>query len=143
MTKKLNSNQFDLEAFSLRQEATNRKLEESMALLIDTSLKRGTPDAADLGPIPPRWKLPPSIVVPPKGTEAESLPKVKPDAPRFNGENATEWIRKIQRYYNHYFTPLQDQIYLTSYLFDHPTSNWLTYWEDTVHTSRGSSSWSR
>lgn len=69
-------------------------------------------------------------MVPPAGVNAEPVTRVKPEAPRFNGDNATEWIRKIQRYFNYHYTPLQDRIYLTSYLFDHPASSWLTYWED-------------
>ena len=118
--KKLMSNQFDLEAFSRRQEATNRKIEESLSILIDASLKPRLPDAATASSATRGWKLPPSLTQPPTGAETEPLPRVKPEAPRFNGDNAADWIRKIQRYFNHHFTPLQDRIYLSAYLFDHP-----------------------
>ena len=128
--KKLSSNQFDLEAFSRRQEATNRKIEESLALLLDASLQNKPPDAAGPRATSKGWRLPPSLDQPPAGIVAEEIPRVKPEAPRFNGDHAAEWIRKIQRYYNYHYTPLKDRLYLTAYLFDHPASSWLTYWED-------------
>ena len=119
--KKLMSNQFDLEAFSRRQEATNRKIEESLSILIDASLKSRLPDAAIASPSTRGWKLPSSLTQPPTDVETEPLAWVKPEAPPFNGDNAADWIRKIQRYFNHHFTPLQDRIHLSHiYLITRP-----------------------
>ena len=64
----------------------------------------------------------------------EPIKRVKPVAPQFNGEHAAEWIRSIQRYYNYHYTPLKDRLHLSAYLFDHPASSWLTYWEDNCKT---------
>ncbi|KAG6385348.1 hypothetical protein SASPL_154181 [Salvia splendens] len=73
--KKLNHNQFNLKSFTRRQEVTNKKLEEGIALLLDVSHRRKPLVPDDLGPGPPRWKLPPSILVPPEGMQAEQLPR--------------------------------------------------------------------
>ena len=128
--KKLLSIQFDLEVLTRKQDTQAKKIEDSLAILIAASKKQHA-EPPDPVLAPSRsWKLPQSLVRPPQGQETVPLPKIKPEAPRFNGENAMEWIRKIQRYFNHHYTPLKDRIYLTSYLFDHPASSWLTYWED-------------
>ncbi|KAG6394777.1 hypothetical protein SASPL_145367 [Salvia splendens] len=46
--KKLSSNQFDLDSFTRKQEAMNRKLEEGIALLLDASLQNRPPDPSCL-----------------------------------------------------------------------------------------------
>lgn len=128
--KRLNSNQFDLEAFSRRQESTNREFKESLALLIDASLKNRPHDVAQTHTVNKGWRLPPSRDRPPEGVTAEELPQVKPEVLH----HAAEWIWKIQRYYNYDYTPLKDRLELMGYLFDFPASSWLTYWEDNCKT---------
>ena len=56
--------------------------------------------------------------------------RLRVDPPRFDGQNAAEWIRHMQYYYNYYYTPLSDRLYLTQYLFDPPASDWMAYWTD-------------
>ncbi|XP_042055936.1 uncharacterized protein LOC121800429 [Salvia splendens] len=86
---------------------------------------------------PQRWSPPPSVTQEPMGFKSSSMPRLKP--PRFDGKMALDWISKVQEYYNHYHTPLDDRLYLTKYLFDPPVTDWFhTYtktdidgsWED-------------
>ena len=75
------------------------------------------------------WRLPPSLTQPPTGMVPSALSRPRFDAPRFDGANVVEWICNMQRYYNHYYTPLSDRLYLTQYLFDQPASDWMTSWK--------------
>ncbi|XP_042037749.1 uncharacterized protein LOC121783641 [Salvia splendens] len=129
---KLKSHQFALESFMRRQDATTKDIKDSLALLLAASRNRGKepPDPTPLSPTGRGWKLPTSHVLPPQGIVPDPLPRVRLEPPRFNGEHAVDWSRNIQKYYNHHYTPLVDCLHLTSYLFDHPTSKWLTYWEE-------------
>ena len=72
------------------------------------------------------WRLPPSLTQPPTGMVPSASSRPRFDAPRFDGANVVEWICNMQRYYNHYCTPLSDRLYLTQYLFDQPASDWMT-----------------
>ena len=96
LDKKLMSQQCDLEGFMRRQEATNRKIEDSLALLLDPGHGHHTkpPDRPPNTTATRGWHPPPSILQPPHGVVPEPLVKVKPEPPRFNGENAPDWIRK-------------------------------------------------
>ncbi|XP_042017749.1 uncharacterized protein LOC121765611 [Salvia splendens] len=132
--KTVMTHKFDQENFARQQAALNKQLEKTLADLT-TAINRRIPVQINATPSPPvsrGWTLPPSITVKPVGFDPETHPKLKGDAPRFNGENATTWIRKIQKFYNHSFTPLDDRVYLTSFLFDDPAADWLNYWEDNV-----------
>ena len=56
------------------------------------------------------------------GAHGMALPHPRFDAPRFDGENIVEGIHDMQLYYNHYYSPLSDRLYLNKFLFDHPAS---------------------
>lgn len=132
--KTMMSHKFDQENFARQQTALNNSLDKTLADLTN-AINRRIPVQGGATPSPPSargWKLPPSITTRPIGFDPETHPKLKGEAPRFNGENVTTWIRQIQKYYNHSFTPLTDRIYLTLFLFDDPAADWMSYWEDNV-----------
>ncbi|KAG6408291.1 hypothetical protein SASPL_131296 [Salvia splendens] len=76
------------------------------------------------------WSIPMSVVSKPPTFDPDSWPKLKFDPPRFGNDNVVRWIKRIQKYYNHSFTPLADCLYLTEFLLDDATAEWFSYWED-------------
>ena len=86
-------------------------------------------DAAIAGKPTRGWSLPRSILVKPVSFDADTWPKLKLDPPRFSGDGVNMWIKKIQKYYNHNFTPLNDRLYLMEFLLDDAAEEWFTFWE--------------
>ncbi|XP_047965871.1 uncharacterized protein LOC125210353 [Salvia hispanica] len=132
--KTVMTHNFDQENFARQQTALNKSLDKTLTDLT-AAIKQQIPIQIGQPPSPSPsrgWKFPPSITVKPFGFDPESHPKLKSDAPRFNGDHVTSWIRKIKKFYNHNFTPLADRLYLTSFLFDDPAADWMSYWEDNV-----------
>ena len=69
-----------------------------------------------------------SVTKSPLGIKPWAVPRLRLEPPRFNGENAPDWISRIQKYYNHHYRPLDDRLYLTQCLFDHLALDWREYW---------------
>ncbi|KAL1546909.1 hypothetical protein AAHA92_23444 [Salvia divinorum] len=130
--KKMMSHKFEQENFARQQGIINKNLDETLAKLTATiTQNHDRPPDPTVQQQPARgWKIPPSLTIKPMNYDPEMLPRLKGDPPRLNGEFAIDWIRKIQKFYNHTYTPLADRLYLTSFLFDPPASDWMTYWED-------------
>ncbi|KAG6430626.1 hypothetical protein SASPL_108698 [Salvia splendens] len=132
--KKMMTHKHEQEAFARQQATTNRNIDESLAKLAAT-IGNHQPRPPNSSAPPTRgWAIPPSITTKPVDFNPDNQPKLTTSAPRFNDENVVSWIRKIQKHYNHSFTPLVDRLYLTSFLFDDAAEEWLTYWEDNVES---------
>ncbi|VFQ94095.1 unnamed protein product [Cuscuta campestris] len=54
-------------------------------------------------------------------------PKVRVDAPKFNGTDPNGWVYKAQSYFDYFHTPEADRLRLVGLLFDHPASDWFLY----------------
>ena len=111
--------------------AANRKIEETLTKLsasVTIARAKEPPDQqlVATSTSPRSWAFLPSVTKAPLVPEA--LPRLRLKPPRFDGENAPDWINKIQTYYNQDYTPLDDRLYLTQYLFDPPASDWMEYW---------------
>ena len=134
--KKIQSNRFAHEAFERQQTATNKSIEDHLGrlLLAVENLSKKPPDgsASDTTATTHTrgWNLPRSITAKQPGFNAESWPKLKMDPPRFSGDGVNLWIKRIQKYYNHNFTPLTNRLYLTEFLLDDSAAGWFGYWED-------------
>ena len=70
------------------------------------------------------------MVTKPVAFDPDTWPKLKFDPPRFDGNSVGRWIKRIQKYYNHSFTPLADRLYLTEFLLDDAAAEWFGYWEE-------------
>ena len=131
--KKIQANRFAHESFERQQTSLNKSVEDHITRLQVTmeELGKKPPDrAATLAATNPRgWSLPRSILVKPVGFDAEAWPKLKVQPPRFGGEGVNLWIKKVQKYYNHNFTPLVDRLYLTEFLLDDSAAEWFGFWE--------------
>ncbi|XP_042035274.1 uncharacterized protein LOC121781613 [Salvia splendens] len=130
--KKMMAHKHEQEAAVRQQTIVNRNINDALtnlaaSLRTKTALQQVVENPA---PSTRGWALPPSITTQPIDFDAESYPKLTSGPPRFSGENAVKWIRMIQKYYNHNFTPLVDRLYLTSFLFDDEAEDWLAYFED-------------
>ena len=111
----------------------HKNIEAALAKLTTTITVARPKEPPDQQPVvtPQRgWSLPPSVTNAPLGIKPWAAPHLHLEPPRFDGENAPEWICNIQEYYNHHCTPLDDRLYLTQYLFDHPASDWREYWKE-------------
>ena len=117
-----------------RQVSITKSMEETLAKITAAITVARPKEPRDQQPVAtpmPWWSFPPSITQPPVGMKVWALPRLRLEPPRFDGANAPDWIRMIQTYYNHHYTPLDDRLYLTQYLFDPPASDWREYWEVT------------
>ena len=105
---------FEHEMFAQQPDSIHKIIEESLAKLIAAVTGMRVKESPD--PVEPpmrRWLLPPSVKQAPMGVKPFTLPRLCLEPPRFDGDNAPDWIRKIQEYYNHHYTPLDDRLYLT------------------------------
>ncbi|KAL1556260.1 hypothetical protein AAHA92_11910 [Salvia divinorum] len=130
--KKMMSNRFDQEAFTRQQTLVNKSLEDHMSKLLAAVEKLGSkqPETSSPTPVSRGWVIPASVVNKPPTFDPDSWPKLKLDPPRFDGDNVVRWIKRIQKYYNHSFTPLSDRLYLTEFLLDDAAAEWFGYWEE-------------
>lgn len=116
--KKMMSHKLDQEAFTRQQAVVNQNIDDSLAKLTSSVDNPRPPDSQADTPATRGWTLPPSVTRKPIGFDPDMHPKLTSGPPRFNGDNVITWIRKIQKYYNHSFTPLHERLYMTSFLFD-------------------------
>ncbi|VFQ93503.1 unnamed protein product [Cuscuta campestris] len=72
------------------------------------------------------WRPPPSRMT--TGT-TDPIPRMRVDAPRFNGEDPTGWIFRIQKYFDYFMTPEYERLSLAAMLIDHPASEWFHYYQ--------------
>ncbi|VFQ97860.1 unnamed protein product [Cuscuta campestris] len=79
----------------------------------------GTPHA---GP----WRPPPGFP-PPEGMHDAFPPKVRFDAPKFNGSDPAGWVFKIQSYFDYFRTSDDVRLRLVGLLFESPASDWFLY----------------
>ena len=47
--------------------------------------------------------------------------------PKFNGDDPSGWIYKVQSYFNYFETSEKDRLRLVGLLFEHRASNWLLH----------------
>ncbi|XP_042032226.1 uncharacterized protein LOC121778901 [Salvia splendens] len=52
-------------------------------------------------------------------------PGVKMDPPRFDGSDATNWIARVQYYFNHLMMPEAQRLHYAVMLFDQPAAEWV------------------
>lgn len=130
--KKMMAHKHDQEDFARQQTIVNRNINEALTNLVASlRAKPGNQLVTEAtAPTTRGWSLPPSITTIPVDFDPDSQPKLTSGPPRFSGDNVVKCIRMIQKYYNHSFTPLDDRLYLTSFLFDDRAEEWLTYWEN-------------
>lgn len=67
----------------------------------------------------------------------DNFPRIRIDAPRFNGSDPQGWIFKVQAYYDYYHTTDFDRLQLVGLLIDHPASDWFRYYQQ----SNGGATW--
>ncbi|VFQ76085.1 unnamed protein product [Cuscuta campestris] len=81
------------------------------------------------------WRPPPSRTT---AGSADPVPRMRVDAPRFNGDDPTGWIFRIQKYFDYFLTPEPKRLQLVAMLIDHPTSDWFHYYQSNTvqHTRR-------
>ncbi|VFQ88034.1 unnamed protein product [Cuscuta campestris] len=54
-------------------------------------------------------------------------PKVRFDAPKFNGSDPAGWVFKVQSYFDYFRTPDDVRLWLVGLLFESPASDWFLY----------------
>ncbi|KAG6401064.1 hypothetical protein SASPL_137909 [Salvia splendens] len=120
------------EAFSRQQAMINKSLEDHLSKLLVAVENLGSTQPKPTASISASrgWSIPMSVVSKPPTFDLDSWPKLKFDPPRFGGDNVVRWIKRIQKYYNHSFTPLADRLYLTEFLLDDAVAKRFSYWED-------------
>ncbi|VFQ61056.1 unnamed protein product [Cuscuta campestris] len=84
----------------------------------------------------PRWNRPPGMgwLPPPKrphngGHNTEAIPRMRVEAPRFNGDDPAGWIFWIQNYIDYFLTPDGERLQLVAMLLDYPASDWFRYYQ--------------
>ena len=117
--------EFEHESFAQQEDSVHNKIEELLATLIAVVTGARAKELPD--PVT-SWSLPPSVTQAPMGVNPFTVPCLRLEPPRFEGQNVAEWIRRMQIYYNHHYTPLSDRLYLTQYLFDPLVSDWMADW---------------
>ena len=106
--------EFRHDSFALQQDSVHKRIEETLAKLIAAVAGARVKEPPDPVVMPScSWSLPPSLTQALPGITPATLPRLRVDPPRFDGENAVEWICNMQIYYNHQYTPLSDRLYLT------------------------------
>ncbi|VFQ63810.1 unnamed protein product [Cuscuta campestris] len=74
------------------------------------------------------WRPPPNR--PPNGgTNNEAIPRMRVEAPRFNGDDPAGWIFRIQNYFDYFLTPQGERLQLVAMLIDFPASDWFRYYQ--------------
>ncbi|VFQ76597.1 unnamed protein product [Cuscuta campestris] len=76
------------------------------------------------------WRPPPSRTT---AGNADPVPRMRVDAPRFNGDDPTGWIFRIQKYFDYFLTPEPERLQLVAMLIDHPASDWFHYYQSNTH----------
>ncbi|VFQ76756.1 unnamed protein product [Cuscuta campestris] len=78
----------------------------------------------------PRWNRPPGMGwrPPPNrppngGHNIEAIPRMRVEAPRFNGDDPAGWIFRIQNYFDYFLTPKGERLQLVAMLIDYPASD--------------------
>ncbi|VFR02721.1 unnamed protein product [Cuscuta campestris] len=61
---------------------------------------------------------------------AEPLPRMRVEAPRFNGEDPGGWVFRIQAYFDYFATPVHERVHLVAMLIDSPASDWFRYYQN-------------
>ncbi|VFQ85818.1 unnamed protein product [Cuscuta campestris] len=64
---------------------------------------------------------------PPEGAHDALTPKVRFDAPKFNGSDPAGWVFKVQSYFDYFRTPEDVRLRLVGLLFESPASDWFLY----------------
>ncbi|VFR00859.1 unnamed protein product [Cuscuta campestris] len=84
----------------------------------------------------PRWNRPPGTGwrPPPNrppngGHNTEAIPRMRVEAPRFNGDDPAGWIFRIQTYFDYFLTPEGERLQLVAMLIDYPASDWFRYYQ--------------
>ncbi|KAL1533371.1 hypothetical protein AAHA92_33261 [Salvia divinorum] len=77
-----------------------------------------------------KWRPPPSLTTETVDVVPDSLPQIRLEAPHFSGSDPTRWIRKVQKYFNHFLTPEATRLALVSNLIEPPASEWHDYFEE-------------
>ncbi|XP_047963698.1 uncharacterized protein LOC125208150 isoform X2 [Salvia hispanica] len=60
----------------------------------------------------------------------EKKAKLRIDPPKFNGDHPSDWIYKVQSYFDYFKTSEEDRLRLVGLLFEHRASNWLLHQHD-------------
>ncbi|VFR00833.1 unnamed protein product [Cuscuta campestris] len=76
------------------------------------------------------WRPPPSRTT---ASSADPVPRMRIDAPRFNGDDPTGWIFRIQKYFDYFLTPEPERLQLVAMLIDHSASDWFHYYQSNTH----------
>ncbi|VFQ84422.1 unnamed protein product [Cuscuta campestris] len=79
---------------------------------------------------PPRtgWR-PPPLRTPGTGSHNDAIPRLRVEAPHFNGDDPAGWIFRIHNYFDYFQTPEYERLPLVSMLIDYPASDWFRYYQ--------------
>ncbi|VFQ73335.1 unnamed protein product [Cuscuta campestris] len=87
-------------------------------------------------PPPTGWR-PPPVRAPGLGPHNDAVPRIRVEAPRFNGDDPAGWIFRIHNYFDYFQTPECERLQLVTMLIDYPASDWFRYYQ----TNTGGTSW--
>ncbi|VFQ82654.1 unnamed protein product [Cuscuta campestris] len=79
-------------------------------------------------PPPTGWR-PPPVRAPGPSPHNNAIPRIRVEAPRFNGDDPAGWIFRIHNYFNYFQTPECERLQLVAMLIDYPASDWFRYYQ--------------
>ncbi|VFQ79098.1 unnamed protein product [Cuscuta campestris] len=79
----------------------------------------------------PRWNKPPTTGwhPPVRAPGNDVVPRIRVEAPHFNGDDPAGWIFRIHNYFDYFQTPEGERLQLVAMLIDYPASDWFRYYQ--------------
>ncbi|VFQ97252.1 unnamed protein product [Cuscuta campestris] len=121
-----------LEIRTTRQEhlALAQRVDHGFATILDARPPTTPHNRGILGNTPTGGRRPP--LIPPgfpglDDTHEPGMPKVRFDAPKFNGQDPAGWVYKVQSYFDYFRTPKDLRLRLVGLLFENPACDWFLY----------------